>query len=381
MGKRTQLLVAIIFVAVIFAPLIVGTTTGYQAREIENRGLTEFPALGAIFSDPKFLDRVKEALGDHLPLRAEMVRRGAWLDMTLFDHSYNPTVSLGRDDWLFLKKDVYALKTDPIPPMADGIKRMGDALAGLGIRFLFTIVPNKSAIYPEKLRPLLARANEAGSARRAKMQRLLEERAAPYFVDLWGDLLAAKLATPRPLYLSLDTHWTHTGAAIAAKTVVNRLHPGLWDDTALVVSPPVLRLGDLSHIQGFDRYERAQMVETSRPGVVVTQTQPLSGDFAKDSRSYKATSSGPYLIPGHTVMLYDSFFERAMDLVAPYFEEITFIHEHLRERTETFELIARSDILIVALVERTVGGVGWFYDPDYQSKIEEAVQQSVALRR
>jgi hypothetical protein len=212
------------------------------------------------------------------------------------------------------------------------------------------------------------------------MQRLLEERAAPYFVDLWGDLLAAKSATPRPLYLSLDTHWSHTGAAIAAKTVVNRLHPGLWDDTALVVSPAVLRLGDLSHIQGFDRYEREQLVETSRPGVVVTQTQPLSGDFAKDSRSYQATSSGPYLIPGHTVMLYDSFFERAMDVVAPYFEEITFIHEHLRERPETFELIARSDILIVALVERTVGGVGWFYDPEHQKKIEEAVQQSVASR-
>lgn len=34
--------------------------------------------------------------------------------------------------------------------MVDGVKRMGDVLASHGIRFVFTIAPNKSAIYPEE---------------------------------------------------------------------------------------------------------------------------------------------------------------------------------------------------------------------------------------
>jgi len=163
--------------------------------------------------------------------------------------------------------------------------------------------------------------------------------------------------------------------------VVDRLHPGLWDDAALVISSPTPRLGDLSHMLGLDRTEPVRLVTTSRPGVVVTETQDLKDIFGKDTASFSAKSSGPYLIPRRTVLLYDSFFERTLKQLSPYFEQITFVHETFRERPETFELIAKSDIFIVALVERTVAGTGWFYDPDYQSKIEEAVQQSVALRR
>jgi hypothetical protein len=68
MRKRSPLLVSSLFVAVIFAPLIVGMF-GYQAKEIGNRSLTARPAMRDMFSDPKFLARLKEALGDHLPLR------------------------------------------------------------------------------------------------------------------------------------------------------------------------------------------------------------------------------------------------------------------------------------------------------------------------
>lgn len=77
------------------------------------------------------------------------------------------------------------------------------------------------------------------------MQRLLGGQVSAYFVDLWTDLLAAKTDVPRPLYLTLDTHWSPDGAAIASKAVVNCLHPGLWDDAAIVVSPPKPMLGDL----------------------------------------------------------------------------------------------------------------------------------------
>lgn len=93
MKRRSQLIVAGLFVAVIFTPLIVGML-GYKPKEIENHGLVGFPPLGDAFSDAKFLDQLKQATMDQLPLRAEMVRAGAWLDKTLFNHSYNPTVGV-----------------------------------------------------------------------------------------------------------------------------------------------------------------------------------------------------------------------------------------------------------------------------------------------
>jgi hypothetical protein len=71
-----------------------------------------------------------------------------------------------------------------------------------------------------------------------------------------------------------------------------------------------------------------------------------------------------------------------MDLLPPYFEEFTFIDDHFRDRPEkTYELIAKSNIVIIGLVEQTVSGTSWYYKPAFQRKIEEAAQQNVGLRR
>jgi hypothetical protein len=192
MTRRIQLIVAGIFLATLFAPLVAGIF-GYQPKKIENREIADFPPLRKMFSDAEFLDHFRQAANDRLPLRAEMVRVGSWLDITLFNHSYNPMVRMGQGDWLFLDRDIYQ-KTDPLPPMVAGIERMGDALGSHGIRFVFTIAPNKSAIYPEKLDGMMLRAYQEASDRRAKMQSLLDEQDSAYFVDLGATSLRQRRA-------------------------------------------------------------------------------------------------------------------------------------------------------------------------------------------
>ena len=182
---------------------------------------------------------------------------------------------------MFSTAEIYDRCKDPLPPKVDGIKQFGDMLAGHGITFIFTLAPNKAAIYPEKLGTLLHRANRCLIQRRVKTQRLMAQRAAAYFVDLWSDFFAAKSIAQRPLYLSLDTHWTATGAALASKDVVNRLHPGLWDDGALVVSPPSMVLGNLTYMNGLAFTEPMQFVRTSRPGVVVVEERAVFAEFRR----------------------------------------------------------------------------------------------------
>jgi acetyltransferase AlgX (SGNH hydrolase-like protein) len=377
MSKRTQLIVAGLFVAVIITPLIVGAL-GYTPKDIENNGVSDFPPLSDI-GDPKFFDRLKEALVDQLPLRAEMVRAGALIDMALFNHNYNPDVKAGRDGWLFYRYEVYDRCADPVAQLAGGVKRLGDDLARLGIRFAFTIAPNKSAIYPEQLTPLLSLANKCPASRRAEARKLLPEQTAPYFVDLWAPLLAAKPTAPRRLYRIYDTHWSPTGAAIAAKAVVNHLRPGLWDDAALVISPTRQMAGDLNYLEGLDRSEPVNPVTTVRPGVIVKPAEPFPG--IERSQVFKASSAGAYLIPGRTVIIHDSFFEWTTTMLPPYFEEIVFVDEHSRRSQQTINLIANSSTLIIALVERSVYGTGWYYDPEYRGRLDDAVQQNIALHR
>lgn len=379
MTRRTQLIVSGLFLAMLFAPLVAGAF-GYQPKQIENRAIANFPPLRNMFSDAEFLDHLQRAADDHLPLRAEVVAAGAWVDMTLFKVSYNPLVKIGKDNWLFSTAEIYGGCEDPIGSKVDGTRQFGDMLARHGIRFVSTIAPNKASIFPEKLGTLLRSANQCSIRRRKKTQKLMEEQANAYFVDLWADLLTAKSTAQRPLYLTLDTHWSSTGAALAGKAVLNRLHPGLWDDAALVVSAPEMVPGNLSRMNGLTIAEPMQFVTTVRPGVVVVDVSPPSKD-AQDFHRFKATSSGPYLIPGRTIIMHDSFFERTMSLLSPYFEDITFINEHLREEPETIDLIANSQTFIMALVERTFMGTNWYHKAKYQRAIEKAINQGMAARQ
>jgi acetyltransferase AlgX (SGNH hydrolase-like protein) len=379
MARRTQLIVSGLFLAMLFAPLVAGAF-GYQPKAIENREIADFPPLRNMFSDAEFLDHLQRAANDRLPFRAEMVTAGAWVDMSLFKVSYNPLVKIGNDDWLFSTAEIYGGCKDPIGSKVDGIRQFGDMLASHGIRFVSTVAPNKASIFPEKLGTLLRSANKCSIRRRKRTQKLMEEQANAYFVDLWADLLTAKSTAQRPLYLSLDTHWSATGAAIASKAVINHLHPGLWDDAALVVSPPEMVPGNLSRMNGLTFAEPMQFVTTARPGVVVVDVSQLSKG-AQDIHRFKATSSGPYLIPGRTIIMHDSFFERTVNLLPAYFEDITFITDHVHEKPEAIDLIANSETFIMALVERTFMGTNWYHKAKYQRAIEKAINHGMASRQ
>jgi hypothetical protein len=380
MPRRTQLIISGFFLAMLFAPLVAGAF-GYQPKAIENREVANFPPLRNMLSDAEFLDHLQRAANDRLPLRAEMVNAGAWVDMTLFKVSYNPLVKIGNHDWLFSTAEIYDGCKDPIGSKVAGIRQFGDMLASHGIRFVSTVAPNKASIFPEKLGSLDRSAIHCSIQRRKKTQKLMNEQASAYFVDLWADLLSAKSTAPRPIYLTLDTHWSATGAALAAKAVVDHLRPGLWDDAALVVSPPEMVPGNLSRMNGLTFAEPMQFVTTARPGVVVVDVSQPSINGEQDIRRFKATSSGPYLIPGRTIIMHDSFFERTEKLLPAYFEDITFIADHVHEEPEAIDLIANSNTFIMALVERTFMGTNWYHKQKYQRAIEKAINDGVASRQ
>ena len=75
---------------------------GVEGRAIENRRLTEFPAIGrSSVVDQDFYGAMSGFLTDHLPLRDLLVRANSLIALHVWKDSPNPNVHVGREDWLF----------------------------------------------------------------------------------------------------------------------------------------------------------------------------------------------------------------------------------------------------------------------------------------
>jgi alginate O-acetyltransferase complex protein AlgJ len=128
----------------------------------------------------------------------------------------SPSVIRGRDGWLFFAWDDPARADLSRLPRVTGIVR--DAAAELeraGIRCAALVIPSKFRIYRDKLPPGAVIAPEAERRYAAALQALRGGVAsAP---DVSAALLERRRASPeQEVFFRGDTHWTPTGAAVAA---------------------------------------------------------------------------------------------------------------------------------------------------------------------
>jgi len=155
-------------------------------------------------------------------------------------HDTGAKAILGRNGWLFYRPDVRYL-VEPNRPERDesdsrwvhqtesltrresvvgAIRRFHDQLKERGILLVAVPVPGKPSIYPDQV---------TGRSTAAQLEsptlgvlRELEENGVTT-VNLFKILSEARRSNSEPLYLARDTHWTPTGAALAAQAVGARL--------------------------------------------------------------------------------------------------------------------------------------------------------------
>lgn len=150
----------------------------------------------------------------------------------------NEDAYVGRDGWLFYRKDIDSLTgrgfLEPdilarraaggselvAPPQPDPIKAIvdfRDQLASRGIALIVMPVPVKPTVYPERFSARYE--GRTGVVQNPSFAVFLErlERERVTCLDLAPLLAEAKAAVPdRPLYLQTDTHWTPAGVELAA---------------------------------------------------------------------------------------------------------------------------------------------------------------------
>ena len=340
----------IAFVLVLAAPGI-GTIGGVRSPLIENRPATSIPPISIrAMAKSEFFATVDGAVEDAFPLRAAAVQAVGALDYGLFHGSPNRDVIVGRGDWLFL--------TAEIRPTclwhSDSILKMWDAFAAAmardGIDARFLIVPDKHVAYPEMLPAQVSADDPCTAAERQVMRAGMKTR--PTTVDLWGPVLDAP-NTDDPRYFERDSHWTETGAMPAIKALIESIEPGLWASEPPIPAGPKSRLGDLSRLIGLPSRE---VVETfDRPGVTLSATSLPSSYIAPDGhvlREFKAVGTDA-VIPGRTLIVYDSFFGIVQEDVASWFADSVWLHiDDLSRRSKVVGDLPPFDRVVVTRVER-----------------------------
>lgn len=350
-------LVVVAFAVALVVPGVL-LVAGRHAAQVENRPPRQIPALTAAgLLDATWAAGVDGFLTDHLAPRSYAIRiRGEVYWVT--GGTGNPSVIRGKDGWLFFREELQPRCQFTGVEFGAALGAAADAFAARGREFRFLLVPDKHSVYPDKIPAGSPFGPSCADTARGDLEAAIA-RLGGTAIDARDALLAARTTPNAPdLYYSQDTHWTPSGAAIAVGELVRSFTPNLWNDADVVVRGSKRRVMDTATLLGLKRVARTPRV-VLRPDIEQRRDDVSVPVTVQNARAiFRITSSGSQqLLPGRTLVIYDSFFGIDTHLVAPYFAETTWVHVgDLLNHPELAGILGPFDRVIFERVERGLYG-------------------------
>ena len=392
----TIVLVALIAAVFFFTPVAVWVV-GVRAKPIENRPFTPLPHVSDGWDA---FDQLTQWGIDRLPLRADAIRLNNDLTEKVFHEL--PTLGAaggpvgvgqtghvggegsaqagpqpralqvieGRDGWLFYGDEfVRACEPEATPEsVVDGLRRLGEILRASGRELIFATPPDKHTLsgrfLPSDL-PERDCAEQADADRHAR----LKAAALPGWVDMRTALERQQQEAGRPIYLQRDTHWDGSGDVVFARSLADAIDPALLRETRFRPQPqPVRFVGDLTAIAGDATESEDERYDTVRRGVRAVgapRTTTNATNYPITTSRFERSDDGAALVEQPTLLYGDSFAERSLPLVQPFFARLTRIPELSRAAASGAlppaeqELIAQIEanrLILLEQVERTLWG-------------------------
>jgi hypothetical protein len=326
MRRTLQWLLVVAFLAVIATPAI-GNLLGMDGAdpEAENRTLASFPTLNATWTDvTAFLPDLDAWFSDHFAFRQNLVKwygisRYLWLGV-----SPTQTVANGSRGWLYYADDggledftnEHLLTESELQTWRETIVRARNWCRAHGIAYAFTILPDKSTIYPEYF-PQTARRVSRLSHIDQVLTAVSDIGAA---VDVRQELLDAKRHVR--VFQKTDTHWNPRGAYVGYRVVIEALRrqlPSIPPPRPLSDFNQVTRQipgMDLAGMMGLTRVlgeEDLRLVPRDGRRYVVIEPK---GNIAEAGEARIVTE-----IPGSTLPRAVVFRDSFMSAMAPFFSE------------------------------------------------------------
>lgn len=340
MKKNWYSLFTVLFLLLCAAPFLFMPLLG-PSEAAANEVLASRPILftkhGLNF---EYLNDLSGYIGDRFAFRQELVTANASLTAALFHESASPSVVLGSDGWLYYANtlDDYlgtsVMSRRELFRAAHTLALAREYAESQGARFLFTIAPNKNALYPAHMTKKYPAAQQPGN--RKHLTLLLQQQGVPYC-----DLYATLSQEPTPVYYKTDSHWDGYGSALACDALVKAL-----GGTGSLSSENFTLAGHRG-----DLYEMLYPAGTALElGRVLARPRTFSyvgGFHAADDMTIRTKSHGDM---GSLLMFRDSFGNLLHADLAESFSRAVF----LRSTALRFDLLDGADTIIFELVERNL---------------------------
>ena len=218
--KKRYVIFLLAAVVILALPSLWTAIAGGSSWDAETSDLADPPSLyredGSV--NTALLSDAGAYFEDHFALRPALISTNSAVLASLFETSVVSEVTAGKDGWLYYSGDLPDLqKTNRLTDreiwnIAHNLSLVKEYYDLLGIRFVVTIAPNKSTLYPEQLPAYVVPVE--GESNADRVAAALTGAGIPY-----ADLFAAFEAEEDCLYLKEDSHWNNLGAALAEKTI------------------------------------------------------------------------------------------------------------------------------------------------------------------
>lgn len=295
--------------------LIVGPSSG-GANEI----LASAPKPG-----DDFLCQCADYLNDRFAFRQELITAWSLINAKVFRTSAEDKVILGKDGWLFYADDYSdQLSEQELESVAVNIKNLQNDIEDRGGRFIFTIAPDKTTVFSEKL----VNPDYPKNSNADRLKKYLEDYGINY-ISLF------ELDIP---YYATDSHWTDAGAAVAADAMLGTDYA----DGAFYISGK--HTGDLYEMLYPAFSENEERIEYA-PGFSFTCEKDPHGGDAITIHTYNESADGSLFC------WRDSFGISLYPYLAETFGEATFTRSSDYDASKTGE----ADTVILEIVERNIG--------------------------
>jgi alginate O-acetyltransferase complex protein AlgJ len=398
-------LIALLAIGFFFAPIGL-RAAGVTAHPFENRRLAGRPSLD---SGWKVFDQATRFFVDRMPLREQAVHANTWVWLNVYGEAPNygrnadvspdalpfgtpaaptkknpnegrtvvisqgTTALQGRGDWMYLEEELLGACSQFIDwtQAVRRYERLISIIRASGRRVVFVIPPNKSTVYPEYL-PSSYKEKGCFPTGIKEVWRKIEAARDPDFLGLRQTLLAAKAPQPEQSYHVNDTHWNTKAAILGLRKVLERVGGRVQMRDDEIHKSHVMWLGDLSKNIGAPKRFKSPKWEIQRDVGAMTSTV-VPG--LPDHNIIRRAPGGAPLIPGHTLLLDDSFGDVMVPALSMYTSELETL---LWDGTPTHTLIdeiASAHTVIMERAERAAN-----YLPSDQGTLTPAFLDRLAAR-
>lgn len=297
---------------------------------------------------------LEDCINDHIPYKNELTKLNTLIDINIFKSLDSESVMLGKENWLFYKKDsciedysrTLSISEEEITDTIASMQRLQEYCEEHGIELVYMVMPNKASIYGDLYMPDYVKVNEGPSRAEALIQSITNE------TDINIIFPETELETARAagyqVYKKYDTHWNQLGGYVGAMCLLEALKMDTQDIGTLTVYSENNITGDLANMVGMGNvynddidYRLDGYKNDIQPELIEEREEP----------NLKYSHYKTDIPDGKTIVcIGDSFLGATEEYLAKNYKESYFMH--ISNYVEGTIEEANPDVIVISSVER-----------------------------